>query len=122
MQSIAFAMTLAPFKAAAGEGAVVELKLRLLAGAIPSLEKDAHAKDLADVEAQVAEYFGAHLSIEEKDTLRLCRQLRNKVLHSDFRAARERLNKLGIATQSAGVKRVDISGLSPNELVEKLRG
>jgi hypothetical protein len=121
MQSIALMMTLGPFKAAAGEGAAVELKLRLLAGAIPTLEKYAHAKDLEDVEEKVAEYFGAHLSSQEKDCLKLCRQLRNKVLHSDFRAARERLNKLGIATPSAGVKKVDISGPSPEELVEKMR-
>jgi hypothetical protein len=122
MQSIALMMALGPFKAAAGEGAVVELKLRLLAGAIRTLEKYAHAKDLEDIEAKVAEYFDAHLSSKEKDTLRLCRQLRNKVLHSDFRAARDRLNKLGIPTLSAGVKKVDVSGLSPDELIEKLRG
>jgi hypothetical protein len=101
---------------------VVELKLRLLAGAVPSLEKYAHAKDLGDVEAKIAEYFDAHLSIKEKDTLKLCRRLRNKVLHSDFRAARNQLNKLGIATPSAGVKRVNVAGLSPDELVQKLRG
>jgi hypothetical protein len=38
MKSIAMMMFLAPFKAAAAEGAVVELKLRLLAGAIPTLQ------------------------------------------------------------------------------------
>jgi hypothetical protein len=115
-------MFLALFKAATAEGAVVELKLRLLAGTIPTLQKYAHAKDLEDVEAKVGEYFDAHLSIEEKDTLRLCRQLRNKVLHSDFRAARDRLNKMGIATPSAGVKKLDVAGLSIDEVFQKMGG
>jgi hypothetical protein len=35
---------LKPFKAAAAEGAAVELKLRLLAGTIPALQKYAHKK------------------------------------------------------------------------------
>jgi hypothetical protein len=112
VKSTAMMMFLAPFKVAAAEGAVVELKLRLLAGAIPTLQKYADAKDLQDVEAKVAEYFDAYLSNEEKDALRLCRQLRNKVLHIDFRAARDRLNKLEIATPSAGVKKLDVSGLA----------
>jgi hypothetical protein len=34
------------------------------------------------------------------ETLRLCRQHRNKVLHSDFRAARDKLNELGVETPS----------------------
>jgi hypothetical protein len=38
-QSISMMMFLEPFKAAAAEGAVVELKLRLLAGKIPALQK-----------------------------------------------------------------------------------
>jgi hypothetical protein len=122
VKSIAMMMFLAPFKAAAAEGAVVELRLRLLAGTIPILQKYAHAKDLEDVEAKVAEHFDAHLSIEEKHTLRLCRQLRNKVLHSDFRAARDRLNKMGIATPSAGVKKLDVAGLSIDEVSQKMGG
>ena len=119
MKSIAMMMFLEPFKSAAAEGAVVELKLRLLAGAIPSLQQYAHEEDLGDVEAKVVEYFDAHLSIEEKDTLKLCRQLRNKVLHSDFRAARDRLNKMGITTPSAGVKKLNVSGLSIEEIERK---
>ena len=39
VKSPAMAMFLEPFKAAAAEGAAVELKLRLLAGTIPALYK-----------------------------------------------------------------------------------
>ena len=77
------------------EGAAVELKMRLLAGKIPALQKHAHKIVLEDIEAGLIEHFGAALSDEDKGTLRLCRQLRNKVLHSDFHAARDKLSELG---------------------------
>jgi hypothetical protein len=38
------------FKAAAGEGAVLELKLRLLAGKVPTLRKYAHQQNLGNIE------------------------------------------------------------------------
>jgi hypothetical protein len=38
----------------------------------------------------------------------LSRQLRNKVLHSDFRAARKKLQELGIQTESGGVIKIDL--------------
>jgi hypothetical protein len=38
----ALALFLEPFKEDAAEGAVVELKLRLLAGKVPALQKYAH--------------------------------------------------------------------------------
>jgi hypothetical protein len=113
-------MFLDAFKTAAAEGAVVELKLRLLAGTIPALQKYAHQKYLEDIEADVAEHFGGALSVEEKEALRLCRQLRNKVLHSNFCAARDKLNKLGIETPSGGVKKVDITAASKAEILKKI--
>lgn len=86
------------YKEAAGEGAVVELKLRLLAGKIPALQKRAHEAPLENIETKIVAYFGQFLFEEEKETLVLCRQLRNKVLHSDFCAARKKLNELGVGT------------------------
>ncbi len=81
-QSISEAMFFPAFKAAAAEGAAVELKMRLLAGKILALQKHAHKVVLEDIEAGLIEHFGAALSDKDKGTLRLCRQLRNKVLHS----------------------------------------
>ncbi|MGA8171986.1 MAG: hypothetical protein WB816_14295, partial [Methylocystis sp.] len=83
------------FKAAAAEGAAVELKLRLLAGKIPALQKYAHQKKLEDIEADLIKHFDGSLSVEEKQTLRFCRQLRNKVLHPDVRD--ELVSRLGKA-------------------------
>lgn len=49
MESPILALYLEPFKAAAAEGAAVELKLRLLAGTVPALAKYAHEKHLKDI-------------------------------------------------------------------------
>jgi hypothetical protein len=96
------------YREAAGEGAVVELKLRLLAGKIPALEKFAHQQRLENIEAEIVNYFGQFLSAEEKETLRLCRQLRNEVLHSDFCEARKKLSELGAG---AGTTRGNVVAL-----------
>jgi hypothetical protein len=122
VESPALALFLGPFKAAAAEGAVVELKLRLLAGKVPALEKYAHQKKLEDIEDDLAKHFGDKLSADEKETLRLCRQLRNKVLHSDFRAARDKLSELGIETQSSGVVKVDLPVATVAEVSKKFLG
>ena len=121
MQSISMMMFLDPFKAAAAEGAVVELKLRLLAGKIPALQEYAHQKRLEDIEAALTKHFDGSLSAEEKETLRLCRQLRNKVLHTDFCAARGKLNELGLETPSGDVKKITIPVVSIAEVSEKIR-
>jgi len=119
-QSIAMMMFLDAFKTAAAEGAVVELKMRLLAGSDPALQKYALDRYLRNIEAAIAEHFGDALSDDDKETLRLCRELRNKVLHTDFRAARDKLNELGIETPSGGVKKVDITGASKAKILKKI--
>lgn len=119
-QSISEALFLPAFKSAAAEGAAVELKMRLLAGKIPALQKHAHRIVLKDIEAGLIEHFGAALSDEDKETLRLCRQLRNKVLHSDFRAARDKLSKLGIASSPGGVVKIDLSVVTAAEVAAKI--
>jgi len=121
VKSISMMMFLEPFKAAAAEGAVVELKPRLLAGKIPALQKYAHQRKLEDIETELAKHFGGSLSAEEKETLSLCRQLRNKVLHTDFCAARGKLNELGIETASGDVLKIDIPVVSKAEISQKLR-
>jgi hypothetical protein len=119
-QSLSMMMFLEPFKAAAAEGAVVELKLRLLAGKIPALQQYAYQKRLQDIEAELARHFGGSLSDAEMDTLRLCRQLRNKVLHTDFCAVRGKLNELGIETSSGDVREIDMPVVSMAEISHKL--
>ena len=57
-----------------------------------------------------------------KRLLRLCRQLRNKVLHSDFYAARGKLGELGIDTQSGGVKMIPLPVATVEEFAKKIAG
>jgi hypothetical protein len=108
------------YKEAAGEGSVIELKMRLLANKIPELQSFACAKNLKDVEAKIVCYFANELSEQDCQALRLCRQLRNKVLHCDFHAARGRLKELGVQTGDGGVQRVGIQGLSTHQIAEKI--
>lgn len=110
------------YKAAAAERAIVELRLRLLADKVPALQNHAHAQKLGDIETRLAWHFGSALSEEDKRTLALCRQLRNKVLHCNFRATRDKLEDLGTETRRSDIKKVVVSGLSGPAVVAKIRG
>jgi hypothetical protein len=108
------------YKRAAAEGALVELRLRLLADKVPELRSIAHDERLERVETLIGEHFADALTIDEKAALGLCRQLRNKVLHCDFRAARGKLEELGADTRRGNVKRIDFQGLSGTQMAEKI--
>ena len=96
------------YKVAAAEGAIYELKMRLLADEIPELQQAAYDRNLGDVEKLIIKHFDGSLSGDEKNTLELCRELRNKVLHCDFLAARDKLTSLGVEARRGNVKRADI--------------
>jgi hypothetical protein len=68
-KSPVLALYLASFKEAAGEGAALELKLRLLAGKVPALRKYAHQQYLRNIEDELATHFGDALSADEKEML-----------------------------------------------------
>lgn len=120
MKSPIMALYLEPFKTAAAEGAEVELKLRLQAGTVPFLARYAHQDRLQDIEDDLVKLFGDALSADEKETLRLCRQLRNKVLHTDFRAARDKLKELGANPTSGGVVRIELPEPTIAEATKKI--
>jgi hypothetical protein len=120
MQPIMLDRFLPDYKAAAAEGAVLELKLRLLADKVPALQSFAHAQRLEEIETKIAQHFGAALTEAEKKTLAQCRVLRNKILHGNFRAAREKLTELGKVTPGGGVKKVDLGGLSAPQMRTKV--
>jgi hypothetical protein len=82
------------YKTAAAGGAAVEVMMRLLADKIPSLQRYAHEEKLSNVEDAVTQHFRTSLSDAERDTLRLSRELRNKIIHCDFHVVRDRLEKL----------------------------
>lgn len=119
-KSISMFLYLTAFKDAAAEGAAVELKMRLLAGKIPALQKHAHRRNLENIEADLIKHFGAALSDQDKETLRLCRQLRNKVLHSDFRAARDKLGELGVVSSPGGVVKIDLPVVTAAEVASTI--
>jgi hypothetical protein len=108
------------YKAAAAEGALYELQMRLLADKVPELQRAAYGKELKDVEALIIARFADALSDGEKTLLERCRQLRNKILHCDFRAARKKLQELGANPQRGDVAMVDIRGLSGQEMAGKI--
>jgi hypothetical protein len=108
------------YKDAAAEGAIIELHMRLLADKVPALQKIAHDRLLKDVETLIVEHFASVLTEDEKQTLERCRQLRNKILHCDFKAARKKLQQIGAAPSRGDVKKIDISGLSGKEMLQKL--
>src|ERR1700740_2963518 len=100
--------------------ATVELRLRMLANKIPELRAFAHEQNLGDVEMAIIKHFAQALAEEEKSTLARCRQLRNKILHCDFRAARKKLSELGITTPSGNARVIDVRGLCGARMVEKV--
>ncbi|MDB5988357.1 MAG: hypothetical protein JWR16_3410 [Nevskia sp.] len=120
MQAPPLTAYLDQFKVAAGEGALVELKLRLLADKVPALQEFAHAQRLDNIEAEVAKHFGSALSDSDKDMLASCRQLRNKILHCNFSAAREKLSALGSESLGGGVRKIDLDGLNTSEMLSKV--
>jgi hypothetical protein len=109
----------AQYKDAAAEGAIIELNMRLLVDKVPALQKFTHDQRLEDVETLIVQHFAVVLTDDEKRTLELCRQLRNKILHCDFKA-RKKLQQIGAAPSRGDVKKIDISGLSGKEMLQKL--
>src|SRR6185369_12830668 len=102
-------MFIVPFRQAAGEGAVVELKLRLLASREPGLQPFVDEK-LESVEEEIARVFLGYLAAEEREQLRLCRQLRNKILHCDFSKARAKLHEMGAPQIRGDVRMIRLTG------------
>jgi hypothetical protein len=108
------------YKAAAAEGALYELYMRLLADKVSELQHSAYSRRLKNVERLIVVHFSDALTDDEKNHLKLCRELRNKILHCDFHEARNRLEEIGANPQPGGVKRTDIGGMSGQEMREQI--
>jgi len=95
--------------------------MRLLANKVPELQGFACVRNLEDVESQIIVHFANELTEQDRQTIRLCRQLRNKVLHCDFRAARGKLAELGVSSSGQGsVQRVNVSGMTGHQIAETI--
>ena len=94
--------------------------MRLLADKVPALQQSAYGERLEDVEELIVVHFGSALTDEEMTLLKMCRQLRKKILHCDFGAARKKLEELGTNRQGGNVKTIDIRGLSGRQMIDKI--
>lgn len=110
------------FKAAAGEAAGLELSMRMLADKLPALRPFTHSRKFEDIEVEIIRYFSTLLSEEDKQTLSASRVLRNKILHCDFEAARNKLDELGLSPKRGLVRKAVISpSMSANDLMQTIR-
>lgn len=101
------------FQIAAGKGALFELKLRLLADKTPDLKEYSH-KRLFDLEEELYRFFENNLSQDDMKVLLHTRPLRNKILHGNFEAAK---NKVETAVQKELPRnKVHVLKLSTDEL------
>ncbi len=91
------------FKAASGEGAVFELKMRLCAGTIPSIEQLPIDTALGKLREAIVQHFQSRLSAAEQLLLEEACRIRNKLLHCEFSAFRERLDGLTSRSRDGGV-------------------
>ena len=110
------------FKATAGEAAGLELSMRMLADKVPELRPFAHSKKFEDIEDEIIKHFGDLLSDDDKKTLSASRVLRNKILHCDFEAARNKLDELGLSPKRGVVRKGTISpSMSAEEIQRTVR-
>jgi hypothetical protein len=107
------------YRTAAGEGAVLELKMRLLADKVAALQPYVDEK-LEQVEDHIISLFKKDLQASEAAQLRLCRQLRNKVLHCDFPRARSTLHQLGSPQIRAGIRQIQITNPTGEGILQHL--
>jgi len=107
------------FRVAAGEGAVLELKIRLLASKCPSLRPYV-TKHLEKIEDAILALFAEQLDDSEQEQWRLSRQLRNKVLHCDFPRARLKLHELGEPQLRGGVRQLRFNSTTGRGMLDEL--
>ncbi|MGC1779277.1 MAG: hypothetical protein WBB34_15135 [Xanthobacteraceae bacterium] len=91
--------------------------MRMLADKLPALRPFTHSRKFEDIEVEIIGYFGTLLSDEDKQALSAARMLRNKILHCDFEAARNKLDELGLSPKRGVVRKAMISPSMPAEAI-----
>ncbi len=87
--------------------AIYELKLRLLADKSPCTKQVSMNYSLENVENVIFKYFGKELTDQNRLLLTSCRQLRNKLFHTEFSAANKIME--------------DVYGISSPDLVKYIK-
>ncbi len=93
--------------------AIVEFKMRLFA----ENQLNFQAKDLGDIENKLFQWLKDLNGLENFVHWKTIRQLRNKILHSEFQQAKIKLQELGHATGKGLVKKLNIDGMNLGEIL-----
>ena len=109
------------FKATSGEAALFELRMRLCAGTIQSLQDREIDTSLAMVRDAILEHFKSALNDENVDLLKKATVLRNKMLHCEFSTARQKLNEIQPKARQGAIVQLDIAGLDATVVATKVR-
>ena len=91
------------FKAASAEAAMLELQMRLCAGTLSDTTNLPIDTNLGVLKDAILEHFKAEMTEEDKELLSRAHQLRNKLLHCEFSAARKRLNESNPRSRDGGI-------------------
>ena len=111
----------ATFKAASAEAALFELRMRMCAGCIRSIQDLPIDTKLGDVRDAVLSHFHSSLSLRERELLKSATLLRNKILHCEFSSARVRLNEVHSKPRGGGVNELPIPSLAMHEIEARVR-
>jgi hypothetical protein len=120
--SFASAIGNGPFKAAAGEGAYFELRMRLGGGITPKVCDLSIDTNLSVLKDAIIEHHAAKLTTDDVALLTRACRLRNKLLHCEFSSARKHLQEHNPKTRDGGVIGLKVGeNDSILELITKLR-
>lgn len=93
----------------AGLACLYELNVRLEADVVPGLTKYSHESDFNTLEEHFLNHYTSKLTPGEKDLLIKSRQLRNKIIHSDFKSASSKVVEAGGVINPGTVHQMKIS-------------
>jgi hypothetical protein len=108
------------FKMTSAEAALFELRMHLRAGAIPATRALPIDSKLSCVLDAFLKHYRSVLSAPEVIIIEKACALRNKLLHCEFSAARQRLNELNPQAHAGGVIALDVAKLDPPAIINKL--
>jgi hypothetical protein len=97
------------FKTASAEAALFELRVRLCAGTIAPARDMRIDTSLSVVRDALLEHFKPILGERDVELLQNACSLRNKMLHCEFSAARQRLDEQQPKTRHGGVMKLDVA-------------
>jgi len=112
----------AQFKSASAEAALFELRMRMLAATIPQVCDEPIDIKLSLVRDAILARYKPVLTADDNNILMKACTIRNKLLHCEFSSARKQLDQLDQKSRGGDVSKIDISGLSGNELCAKIVG